>query len=154
MTPHDRFVAPVGEADEAQLARLLSGPDDIERGLQVGIVGAEVAVVEVVDVDDISAQVAQRAVDALAHEVRVVGVRVAAARVADLGRQKQAVARHGASADEVADERLGAAVAVDIGRVPMRDAELEGAHSEALADWPSWPDQPTSAPLALMLSPP
>jgi hypothetical protein len=75
---------------------------------------------KVVEIEDVRAQVAQRAFGLLAHELRIVGMVCRSLDVAELRREKDLIARH--VIPHLANQLLGMPVAVRIGRVPMRDA--------------------------------
>src|SRR5438552_1702443 len=76
---------------------------------------------EVVEIDDIRAQVAQRLLALCAHEPGVIEVVVRAFDPAELAREKNLVARH-ALGEHLADQRLRVPAAVRVGRVPVTDA--------------------------------
>ncbi len=117
---HDLPRVPVGQSDETDLSLVAKVVHRFQRRIEILIVRSEITVMEVVEVDDVGLQIPEGLLGMLAHELRVVPVSGRSFHPAELRREKNRLARD--LPPRLADQRLGAAVAVDVGRVPMRDA--------------------------------
>jgi len=117
---------PVGAAhpDRADQPAGLEVAHGVDGGGQPAVAGAEVAVVQEVDVQVAGAEVLQGLVQLAADVAGRVAVRGGPGEVADLGDQHEVLA--GYLGDELAQEPLGVAVPVDVGGVEQASAQLVG----------------------------
>ena len=122
----DLGAVPVGEPDEAELPLVAGAVDDGQGVVEVFAGGAEVAVVEIVEVDPVGRQVGERAFEAAADQLGMVEVGERAAVVSDLGGEEDLVAGNGVP--HRADQGLGVAVAVDVSGVPVGEPQLPAPH--------------------------
>src|SRR5262249_61489819 len=115
------------ETDEADLSFLAKRSHRRERIAEVPILRAEIAVVEVVEVESIGAHVPQRSLALRTHELRVVEMFRRSFDPTELRCQEDRVAWN--LGKYLADQFLGLAVAIPIGGFPMRRALAErGQH--------------------------
>ena len=91
-----------------------------QRVVEVLIVRTEIAVMKVVEIDDVGPHVSQRTLALRAHEVRIVEMIRRAFDPAEFRRQENLFARN--LAKDLADELLGVPVAISIRGIPVRDA--------------------------------
>jgi len=117
---HDLRRVPVGEADEANLPLLLQPAHRFERAIEVLIAISEVAVMKVVEIDDVGPQISERALALRPHERRIVEMVRWACHPSELRRQKNVGARN--LLERFADQFFGMSVSVRVGSVPMGDA--------------------------------
>ena len=125
-----------GENVDVPIARDLAGRDElVERGERLVDRRGRIGSVHLVQVDVVDLQPAQAVVAGLHDPAprQAAALRIVAHRVAHLGGQHDLVA---AAAQGLAEDRLGRAVVVHVGRVEQRDAGVDRPvdHAMALVD--------------------
>ena len=118
-----------GEVRAADLAHLARLDEFAQRAQRVGDGHRVVGVVQLVEVDVVGAESAQRVLAGAAHVVGLAPKCVSSMRHAELGRDDDLVA---AAPERHAEQHLGLGGAVDVGGVEEGDARLEGGVHD---DW-------------------